>query len=508
MIWQALVAEARTDGTLWVLGGLVVCWTLVRITGAVHAQWKRLRFLLALVLLHLLLVPAAAAMRGSQPDIYVDVRLPCVVMAAVAGVSMSGAVLFGALLPRMRIETPRIMQDVIVAGAALLAVFLVASRLGFNLSSLIATSAVITAVIGFSLQDTLGNIMGGLALQLDSTVLVGDWIKLNDVNGKVSEIRWRYTAVETRNWETVIIPNSTLMRSQVTILGRRTDQPLQLRRWIYFNVDWRHAPSEVIRVVNDALASAEIDRVAKDPPPNCVLMDLAESNGRYAARYWLTDLAIDDPTDSRVRTWIFFALRRAGIELSMPAEAIFLTQESEDRKTHKHEEDLSTRLRAISSLGLFAHVSEAERIQLAKGLHPAPFAAGEVLTRQGAQAHWLYAIRSGEASVRVTEAGLTREIAKLRDGDYFGEMGLLTGATRTATVVALTDVDCYRLDKAAFEGILRARPEIAEEVARVLARRRTELVALREDLDHAAAEHKAAAETIDLLGKIRAFFGL
>ena len=110
--------------------------------------------------------------------------------------------------------------------------------------------------------------------------------------------------------------------------------------------------------------------------------------------------------------------------------------------------------------------------------------------------------------MRVTEAGLTNEVARLHDGDFFGEMGLLTGAPRSATVVALSEVDCYRLDKNAFEGIVRARPELAEEVAHLLARRRTELTAVREDLDHVAAQKKLASETTDLVAKIRAFFSL
>src|SRR5690606_10443581 len=112
-----------------------------------------------------------------------------------------------------------------------------------------ATSAVLTAVIGLSLQDTLGNLLGGLALQLDSSIQVGDWVKLGDVSGRVSEIRWRYTAIETRNWETVVVPNSIVMRSQVTVLGRRRGSPLQWRRWVHFQVDFRTPPNDVIHII-------------------------------------------------------------------------------------------------------------------------------------------------------------------------------------------------------------------------------------------------------------------
>src|SRR5262249_5033754 len=157
-------------------------------------------------------------------------------------------------------------------------------------------------------------------------------VKVGDVRGRVAEIRWRYTAIETRNWETVIVPNGVLMKGQVVVEGRRSGQPVQLRRWLYFNVDFRYAPTDVIAAVNEAITAAPIERVAIHPSPNCVLMDLAESWGRYAVRYWLTDLAVDDPTDSAVRARIYFALKRAGIPLSMPAHAVFVTEENVERK--------------------------------------------------------------------------------------------------------------------------------------------------------------------------------
>src|SRR5262249_55575533 len=131
-----------------------------------------------------------------------------------------------------------------------------------NLSGIIATSAVLTAVIGLAFQDTLGNIVGGLALELDDSVSVGDWIKVGDVVGKVTEVRWRYTAIETRNWETVILPNSLLVKGQVTILGQRQGQPHYWRRWVYFNVDFRFRPSDVIASVHGALRGITIENVA------------------------------------------------------------------------------------------------------------------------------------------------------------------------------------------------------------------------------------------------------
>src|ERR1035437_918437 len=111
----------------------------------------------------------------------------------------------------------------------------------------------ITAVVAFAMQDTLGNILGGLALQLDNSVQIGDWIKVDDVVGRVVDIRWRSTLVETRNWETVVFPNSQLMKNKFLVLGRRNGQPVQLRRWIWFGVSLTTTPAHVVKAVEETI---------------------------------------------------------------------------------------------------------------------------------------------------------------------------------------------------------------------------------------------------------------
>ena len=479
--------------------------------GAILApeQRRRLRGSVVLFGLFLALVPIAATLRAAESAAQREVRLVALIFATLSVIGMAGTLLFSAVLPRLRVSVPRILQDVLVAAASLIAIFALASRAGLNLSGLIATSAVLTAVIGLAFQDTLGNVVGGLPLQLDNSIKVGDWVKVGDVNGKVIEIRWRYTAIETRNWETVIIPNSQIVKGQVSVLGRRIGQPVQWRRWVYFNVDLRYEPSVVLDAVQTALRGEAIENVAANPAPNCILVDLYESYGRYAVRYWLKDLAVDDPTDSVVRTRVYFALRRVGIPLSTPSQSILLTTDSSERRAEKTREDLTRRVQALGRVELFAALSDEERAALAEGLRVAPFTRGEAITRQGAEAHWLYVISQGEAAVRVrVEGGVEREVARLSAGNFFGEMSLLTGERRAATVVAITDVVCYRLDKSEFQRLLERRPELAELLADVLAKRRVELLAVKEDLDAESKREQLRVTRTDLVGKIRTFFAL
>src|SRR5690606_6345060 len=127
----------------------------------------------------------------------------------------------------------------------------------------------------------------------------------NGKEGRVTAVRWRSTLVETRDWDTILVPNAHLLTSQIVLLGQRSGEPLQHRMWVHFHVDFRWAPNVVIGVVEEALRSSPVPNVASTPPPDCICLDLArdgrESYGLYAVRFHVTDLLKDDPTSSAVR---------------------------------------------------------------------------------------------------------------------------------------------------------------------------------------------------------------
>ena len=424
----------------------------------------------------------------------------------IAVVRLVTVALFAWILPRF--SSTRIVQDITTGGAYLVWTFVWLRENQVDLAGLIATSAVVTAVIAFSLQDTLGNILGGMAIQLDRSFARGDWIRLEDQVGRVVDIRWRTTAIETRNWETVLIPNSQIVKSRVLVLGRREGAPVQWRRWVWFHVDYRHAPTQVIQVVERAIRAAEIPKVAKEPAPNCLMMDFAESCARYALRYWLTDLANDDPTDSAVRAHVYFALKREGIDPYVSSLSVLVSRH-EEREAEEHAHLLADRRKAVDAVDLFQTLEPEERERLATSLVPGPFAPGAVMTQMGAEGHWLYVVAAGRADVVIEDAaGTSRKIAEIGPGSYFGEMSLFTGEPRSASVIARTDVECYRLDKASFQAVLKARPEIAEEISKLLAARRVALEAAQQSLSEEVRAQRIARSHGDLLERIERFFGL
>jgi CRP-like cAMP-binding protein len=305
----------------------------------------------------------------------------------------------------------------------------------------------------------------------------------------------------------VIIPNGALVKSQVMILGQRIGEPLQLRRHLELVIDFRTPPNDVIRAIEEALRADPPQNVATEPAPMVIFHGVRDSFGVYAIRYWLTDLNVDDGTDSAVRVRAWYALRRAGIPLSIPASTVFLTHETVEREQRKDAEDLAERMTALASVDLFRGLPEKLRKDLAHQLQYAPFGAGEAVTREGDKDDGLYMLVRGEATVRIGAGREAREVATLRPGQFFGEMSLMTGEARTATVVAATDLVTYRVTKDAFHHILQHTPEIADQIAEVLVQRRSALSAARDERDDTRRKRMQTAKQ-DLLGKIRGFFGI
>jgi small-conductance mechanosensitive channel len=419
------------------------------------------------------------------------------------------AVLFFAFLSAVRFRPPRIVRDLTVAIAYLALVFYLFTLNHVDIAGLVATSAVVTAVIGFSLQETLSNVMSAIALQVDRSIEPGDKIRFAEHTGTVREISWRHATIETRNGDTLIVPNSLLSKAHVLVQGRKWDEARMERRWIHFGVDPRTSPEEVNAAVLQGILLQPIPNVATDPPPHVLLTEFKDSYNQYALRYWLTDLLADDVTDSVVRTRIFYALKRAGIADLLPGTAVFLEKGDDEKRERQRARMRERHLAALRSVSLFRTLTPGELERLAGALSHAPFAPGEAIVVQGKAAEHLYVLTRGQAEVRIELPGAPpRVVAKLVAPNFFGEMGMLTGEPRRATVVARSEVECWRLEKEPFHEILAARPEIADEISAILATREVELTAAREGLSEEAKRMRLAAERSSLAGRIRAFFAV
>jgi small-conductance mechanosensitive channel/CRP-like cAMP-binding protein len=459
-----------------------------------------------------LLLASAALTGGVAPTnfFFRILRDASDVLLAISVVAIFGTILFDYILGLLKLRPPGILTDLILAVAYVATTILVLGELDRDLSSVLTTSAIATAAIGFSLQDTLKSVMGGMSLQMDRTVRTGDWIRVDSLEGRVIEIRWRQTSMVTRDGDTVVIPNSHLANTFVTVLGKHDGGERKTRRWVYFEIDHGVPTSDVIHAVETALHGNPFHGMALQPAPDCVLTDIRSAWQTFAVRYWLKDLMEDVSADSIVRARVIAALQRIGVGFSFPTQALMLHPQDDHHQELVDAREHQRKVRVLAGVPIFSPLTQEERSALAERCVFTSFSAGETITHQGESAEWLYVIMRGAAIVRVAaeEGGQDRRVASLEPGDFFGEMALLTGAPRSATVIAQTDVVCYKLDKESFLETIQARPSMAEEISRLLARRRAENEAAREHLNEEAKRQRLAFAEKDLLSRIRDFFRL
>jgi CRP-like cAMP-binding protein len=265
-------------------------------------------------------------------------------------------------------------------------------------------------------------------------------------------------------------------------------------------------PARVIAIVDDEMRELAIPNVARTPAPSCVLRAFDEGNLCYQLRYFLVDILEDDLTDSMVRVHLFASLQRAGIRIAEPQRTTHAIQRDQAHAETVRRRELTRRLQALSSVPPFAALVEDDKADIAERLQYAPFARGDVITKQGDKAHWLYILAYGEAEVLYEPpSGAPQPIGTLHAGQFFGEMALLTGDARAATVVAKTDVECYRLDRASFQELVAGKPQIAEEIRRVMGGRRGDLESARQAFTVA---EPAAEPEVRLVSRIRRLLGL
>ena len=514
------------DELPWLVGVFVAVVVTATAVNVVHPQNRpRLRRMVVLFALYAAAMGIAIGFEQIDRPSWADtLGLVGSLLQGLLLVSIAATLTFSVALPTVGVQLPRIASDLVIGLGAIAVILVVLGRRGLNATDALVSGAVVSAVLALSLQSTLGNILGGVALQLDGSIKEGDWVAL-DANppgrfGRVRAVRWRHTVVELRDCSTVIVPNAQLLANSITILGRRDGLEIAQRIGVAFNVDFRHPPSRVTRAVDDALRIAPIENVAHDPPPVTSCLDISsrdgrESLGQYIVRYSCLDLSKEESTSSRIRARIYSALRREGIQVGVPAILAY-SDVTDDVIARRLGREVDERLAVLRRISLFQSFTDEELRTLASSMNDAGYSVGETITKQGATAHWLYVLAEGRAEVRTNidpdgpggEPDRPVFVSQITAPDIFGVMGMVTGEPRVADVIAVTDVECFRLGHEPFEKVLLARPQIATVLSERIAKRQVELLAARDGLDAASQKSKHASEAERIRRAITAFFGL
>lgn len=384
-----------------------------------------------------------------------------------------------------RDRAPSIIQDVLVVGL----IGAVASYV-FG-EKIIGPSLGAAAALALGLQDQLGNFFAGLAIQIERPFRVGHWISLTNYEGRVVEVTWRATKIRTKAGNLVIIPNNTVGREAITNYSEPT---APTRQFVEVGATYAAAPNDV----RDALvaAMARVPRVLKSPAPDVVMSDFGGSAIVYRARFWLVEFELDENIRHDVRTAIYYEFHRRGIEIPWPIQIQYERQE--------HLPDQATRrqqlAQAIAKVAVFTALPADAHHALADAATERLFADGEAIVREGEAGGSMFIVQRGR--VAITVGVDQREVAVTEAGGYFGEMSLLTGDPRTATVIARGDCTVLEITADAFRTYVQNRPEVIDHLAEAAAARRRTLDQSRTAATPHAAEHKS------LVHRMRRFFGL
>ncbi len=401
---------------------------------------------------------------------------------------------------------PPLLHNIILWLVYLIATLsLLKALFNVNLTPILATSAVFSMVIGLALQNILVNLFSGIILSVEQPFKIGDWVEINGRRGQVVQIDWRTTKLKNGLNDLVVIPNGGI--SQAEIINFYKPTRLHMEK-INIGVSYRNPPSRV----KDALLEivGQIKGVRRRPAPEVFMTDFNDSSINYELRIWLDDYKDRLKINNDINTLIWYQFRRKDIEIPFPIQDVNLHTVSQIPEEEKQAALVKEITPTLLSVPILKPLSQKEITRLAGKVGYHTFAGNEIIFQENEPGDSFFIVKNG--AVEICKEGSNNEllpIVQLKEGDYFGEMSLLTGERRTATVRALADTELIVIGKTVFQEILTSNPSIVEKLSYVLYDRQQEtrekMLRIKEILNQAPPKIESHSS---LLKSIRRFFGI
>ncbi len=398
---------------------------------------------------------------------------------------------------------PNFLREV-VGGFIFLIVLLLILSYGYHaetqLKGLLAGSGLVAIILGFAGQNLFAGIIGGISIQINRPYKVGDWLKVGDTYGEVREINWRSTRLCTNDQIYLDIPNNEMVSHQIVNLHYPTEtHAMRVRVGIDYNVP----PNRVKDVLGRAAQKAK--NVLPNPPVRVYLVDFSDYAMIYEIKFFMGNHSRINETNDSIRTNVWYELKRQGISIPLPTRTLHV----ERKKATRVQEDQAEAFSILRGEPLFDCLTEDQLSQMVNQARLKLFGRGEPVIEEGAAGDSMFVMLRGAANVLVSKNGSKIQVAKLSAGDCFGEMSLLTGEPRSATVRA--DGDCYVMEigKPVMAEVLSSAPSCMEQLSQLLAQRRMETEGILKEAsgsdDHALTERQYTA---NFLNRLRTFFQL
>jgi len=366
----------------------------------------------------------------------------------------------------------KLVQDLLAALIYLTATFaIIAYVFDLPVRGLLATSGAVAIIIGLALQSSLGDVFSGLVLNIERPYRVGDWIILDDaLQGKVIETNWRATHILTGNQDVAIIPNSVIAKS--TVVNCSTPTKIHGAS-IRVRLEPSLTPAAGCNLLKEVLLGST--HILRTPEPSVTIKDLSAEMIDFELSYSVVDVSAVDRAQNEIFNRVYRAAEAVGARFSPRLGGL------PGRAAAKADEESGTPEQLLAGISLFSTLTADEKALLASQMQRREYAQGEVIVRIGTILEVLCIVSYGVLVGSVQANGRKIEVIRLSPGDYFGEVGLLTGKPLDGELAALTRVVIYEIPKSALAPLIKARPGLTEELSEILASRQ---LANRSVLDH------------------------
>src|SRR5712672_1322875 len=343
------------------------------------------------------------------------------------------------LQKRHGVTVPKFLTEVVNAVIILIAVFLVLD-VGYDqtIKGLLIAPGVAAVVLGLAMQDLVGNVIAGVALQAGKSFVHGDWLIIDNRHAEVIEINWRSTRLRTLDDISIEVPNREIVRQTIVNLNRPTRRHAMR---IPVVLDYSAPPTRAKDILLHAVSNAH--GVCAEPRPRVFLKNFGDSGIEYDIKFYIDDHGQSSEIADAIRTNIWYGLHRHGIRIPYPTRTLQIERPARDKQ-----QEVQTAARIIlRQQPLFKCLSDEQLDSLLPRGKAVHFGRGETVIQQGADGDSMFVLVDGQANVVVQQNGSPRSVAVLNSGDCFGEMSLLTGEKRNASVIANQDCELVEIGK-------------------------------------------------------------
>ncbi|WP_047288025.1 MULTISPECIES: mechanosensitive ion channel family protein [Pseudomonas] len=364
-------------------------------------------------------------------------------------------VLLGTLMMQRVGHTGRLLQDLMGAVIFLIAIIAaLAYVLELPVKGVLATSGALAIIVGLALQSTLSDLFSGIVLNTTKPYQIDDWIAIDGTEGRVLDIDWRATRLQTSQGSMVVIPNSLASKAKITNFSRPVDvHGLS----VSVQVSPHARPQKVIEALERATLGCRL--LLSTPAASVAMKSTSSSGAEYEISGFVADMGHKREVRNQLFDLAFRHLQASGIGLLSAAEPVQAATLSRPRAL-------------LDASSIFSTLRQDEKDTFSQNMHLQTYRAGETILAQGEVSDHLFIIESGVVSVTMQRDGKPFEAGRMGPGEVIGEAGVVAEQATVAQFAAKTFCSLYRIDNEFLKPCLDARHDINEAMKNLLDFRR------------------------------------